>query len=257
MRTPRYLPGVRNGAVAKRQGRSKKTATPKAFIGTGIPRQRPSSRRFSSRASDRHESEGRGSRVMWLMILIGVALAAGFVFALRSQINAYRIAQAEEQLKMKLDEYSSQQKFQALDLAGALSAGESERMARLNGLDNLRLDRVNQNRPERPDNETTHGMKLVSVPPVKAPRANQNGRLGERLAADGRNGTGPINRPAGRPDARPVRPGSEAKAAKIVKAVRTGKPAKVVKVVKLNSGPRESAANKAKADVARTKNRRR
>ena len=28
------------------------------------------------------------------MILIGVALAAGFVFALRSQINAYRIAQA-------------------------------------------------------------------------------------------------------------------------------------------------------------------
>src|SRR5262249_45826740 len=161
--------------------------------------------------------------------------------------------QAEEQLKMKLDEYSSQQKFRALDLAGAMSAGESERAAKLNGLDNLRLDRVNQNRPERPDNETPRGMRLVSVPPVKAPRANQNDRLGGRLAADGRNGAGPINRP----DGRQVRPGSQAKAAKIVKAVKTGKTAKVVKVVKLNSGPRESAANKAKADVARAKNRRR
>jgi hypothetical protein len=191
------------------------------------------------------------------MILVGVALAAGFVFALRSQINAYRIAQAEEQLKMKLDEYSSRQKFQALDLAGALSADESERAAKLNGLDNLRLDRVNQNRPERPDNETPHGMKLVSVPPVKSPRANQNDRLGERLAGDGRNGAGPINRPAGRLDGRGGRPGSQAKAAKIVKAVKTGKTAKVVKVVKLNSRPRESAANKTKADVARTKNRRR
>src|SRR5215471_15745129 len=150
MRTPRYLPGVRNGAVAKRQGRSKKTATPKAFIGTGIPRQRPSSRRFSSRAGDRHESEGRGSRVMWLMILIGVALAAGFVFALRSQINAYRIAQAEEQLRMKLDEYSSQQPFLGIDQQRALSANESERAARWNGLENIRLDRVNQDRTNRP-----------------------------------------------------------------------------------------------------------
>src|SRR5215475_14601015 len=261
MRTPRYLPGVRNGAVAKRQGRSKNSATPRVsrigIMGTGIPRQRPNSRRFSSRAGDRHGSEGRGSRVMWLMILVGVALAAGFVFALRSQINAYRIAQAEEQLKMKLDEYSSQQKFWARDLAGALSADESERAARLNGLDNLRLERVNQNRPERPDNGTPHGMRLVSIPPVKAPRANQNNRLGERLAADGRNGAGQINRHAGRPDGRPVRPGSQAKAAKIVKAVKTGKTANVVKVVKLNTGPRESAANKAKADIARAKNRRR
>ena len=64
---------------------------------------------------------------MWVMILIGVALAAGFVFALRSQINAYRIAQAEEQLKVKLDEYTSQQKFLARDQQRALSAGEVER----------------------------------------------------------------------------------------------------------------------------------
>jgi len=187
---------------------------------------------------------------MWLMILIGVALAAGFVFALRSQINAYRIAQAEEQLKMKLDEYSSQQEFLKLDQGRALSAGESERAARWNGLGNLRLDRVNQDRSERLKSEPPRGRKLVSVPPVKAPQANQNDHLGER---DGRNGVRSIDRPV----EQSIRSNSQAKAVKIVKAVKTGKPAKVVKVVKLNSAPRESAANRAKADVTRTKNRRR
>src|SRR5689334_10063059 len=115
MRTPRYLPGVRNGVVAKRQGRSKNPSTSKALgMGRNISGQRRNSRRFSNHeanSSGRRRSEGRGAKVMWLMILIGMGLAAGFVFALRSQINAYRIAQAEEQLKSQLDEYTRQQKF--------------------------------------------------------------------------------------------------------------------------------------------------
>src|SRR5215831_20358980 len=176
MRTPRYLPGVRNGAVVKRRARSKNPAKSSwalgmFSIGAGTPHSRQNSRRFSSRALDRRRSEGREARVMWMMILIGVALAAGFVFALRSQINTYRIAQAEEQLKSKLDEYSSQQEFLARDQQRALSAGEVERAGRLNGLDHLKLDRG----PAQRDSLVRRAVS--QAPPVRAPRADQRDRL--------------------------------------------------------------------------------
>src|SRR5262245_34408086 len=169
MRTPRYLPGVRNGAVAKRQARSKNPAKSSRALGTfsigaGTPRSRQNSRRISSRAFDRRRSEGRGARVMWMMILIGVALAAGFVLALRSQINTYRIAQAEEQLKAKLDEYSSQQKFLTRDQQRALSAGEVERAGRRNGLDHLKLDR---------EEDLRNASARLVVSPLPSPRAGQ------------------------------------------------------------------------------------
>src|SRR5262245_24831296 len=231
MRTPRYLPGVRNGAVAKRQARSKNPATSSkalgAFsVGEGIRRPRPNSRRVSNRAGDRRRSEGRGSRVMWVMILTGVALAAGFVFALRSQINAYRIAQAEEQLKTKLDEYAGQQKFLTLDQQRALSAGESDRTGRRSGLDHLKLDR------EAAQRNALVQRVVSQVPPVRAPQADQRDRLA-------------VN------DHRPImRPGPQAK---IVKGVKTGNAAKIVKVVKLNAAKRESAAKKAKANVVKAR----
>jgi hypothetical protein len=233
MRTPRYLPGVRNGAVAKRQARSKNPATSSkalgAFsVGEGIPRPRPNSRRVSNRAGDRRRSEGRGSRVMWVMILTGVALAAGFVFALRSQINAYRIAQAEEQLKTKLDEYAGQQKFLTLDQQRALSAGESDRAGRRSGLDHLKLDR------EAAQRNALVQWAVSQVPPVRAPQADQR----DRLAVNDHRSI------------RPVGPGSQAK---IVKGVKTGNAAKVVKVVKLNAAKRESAAKKERANVVKTR----
>jgi hypothetical protein len=78
---------------------------------------------------------------MWMMILTGAALSAVFIFALRSQINTHKIAQAEEQLKIKLDEYASRQKFLALDQQRALNISESDRAGRRNGLDQLKLDR--------------------------------------------------------------------------------------------------------------------
>jgi hypothetical protein len=167
---------------------------------------------------------------MWMMILIGVALAAGFVFALRSQINAYRIAQAEEKLKMKLDEYASQQEFLTRDQQRALSAGEVERAGRRNGLDNLKLDR-------EADQRSALARQVVSrVPsPLRTPRADQNPRpvinatpLSIRLA----------------------RPGSQAK---VVRGVRTEKAVKIVKVVRLNAAKRESAANKPRANVVKTR----
>jgi len=236
MRTPRCLPGVRNGAVAKRQARSKNRAkSSRALgmfsIGAGAPHSRLNSRRLSSRALDRRRSEGREARVMWTMILIGVALAAGFVFALRSQINAYRIAQAEEQLKTKLDEYSSQQEFLTRDQQRALSADEVERAGRRNGLDNLKLDR-------EADRHNASVRQVVSRVPSPSLQAGQSDRPA-------------INDPRMAPGSiKPVRPVSQAK---VVRGVKTGKAAKVVKVVKLKPVKRESAADKARANVVKTR----
>ncbi|HEX5085238.1 MAG TPA: hypothetical protein VFY40_24640 [Blastocatellia bacterium] len=153
---------------------------------------------------------------MWLMILAGVALAAGFVFALRSQINAYRIAQAEEQLKSQLDEYTRQRQFLNRDKERAMNAGEGDRAGKWNGLEHLKLDRASSERG-------VLVRKIVPVEPVKAPGADQNDRSIKR----------------------PVRAGSQAKDAKLVKGVKTGKTANVVNVVKLK------ARNKTKADNKR------
>jgi hypothetical protein len=230
MSTPRYLPRVRNGAVAKRQARSKNPAkSSKALgafsVGAGVPRSRQNSRWIPSRAVDRRRREGRGARVMWMMILIGVALAAGFVFALRSQINTYRIAQAEEQLKVKLDEYASQQKFLTRDQQRALSAGEIERAGKRNGLDHLKLDREE-------DQRNASARQVVS--PVPSPRALQGDHQVNKAAIS-------------------IRPGRPGLQAKVVRGVKTGKAAKVVRIVKVNAAKRESAANKARANVVKAR----
>src|SRR5262249_1482548 len=166
MRRQRYQPGIQNGPVAKRRTGSKNSATSKSFAVT-----RPSSRRhtnqFSNRLSNRpgrrRHDEGRGSSVMWMMILVGAAISAVFIFALRSQINTHRIAQAEERLKMKLDEYADQQKFLAIDQQRALNTTESDLVARRNGLDQLKLDRADP---------TSVIVKQVP-PPLKSPQTGQ------------------------------------------------------------------------------------
>jgi hypothetical protein len=238
MRTPRYLPGVRNGAVAKRQARSKNPAKSSRALGTfsigaGVPRSRQNSSRISSRALDLGRREGRGARVMWVMILTGVALAAGFVFALRSQINAYRIAQAEERLKMKLDEYSNQQEFLTRDQQRALSAGEVERAGRRNGLDHLKLDK-------EADLHDASVRQVVSRVPSPSLRADQSDRPA-------------VNTPRSAP--RSIKPVTPVSQAKVVRGVKTGKEAKVLKVVKLNPVKRERVADKAKTNVVKTRKR--
>jgi len=170
---------------------------------------------------------------MWMMILIGMGLAAGFVFALRSQINAYRIAQAEEKLKVKLEEYTNQQEFLTRDQQRALSTGEIERAGRRNGLDYLKLDKD-------ADQYNASARQLVSRVPSPSLRAGQSDRPA-------------INTSGWAP--RPVKPVSPVSQAKVVKVVKTGKAAKVVKVVKLNAAKRESADNKARANVVKTRKR--
>ncbi len=80
---------------------------------------------------------------MWMMIFIGSVLAAGFVLALRSQVNAYKLGQAEEELKTALDDYASQQKYLMLDQHRALSARASDRAGKEAGLSQLKLDQPN------------------------------------------------------------------------------------------------------------------
>jgi hypothetical protein len=171
---------------------------------------------------------------MWMMLLTGVALAAGFVFALRSQINAYRIAQAEEQLKTKLDEYASQQEFLTRDQQRALSAGEVERAGRRNGLDHLKLDKE----ADRHDASVRQVVSRVLSPSLQAGQSDRPA----------------INSPRWAPrSTKPVIPVSQAK---VVRGVKTGKAAKVVKVVKLSPVKRESAAGKARAKVVKTRKKR-
>ncbi len=146
MSRQRYQPGIQNGPVAKRRTGSKNTATLRAsrsYAGAKKPISRPnpnrSTYRLSNRPGHQRDNEGGGSSVMWMLILVGGALSAIFIFALRSQINTHKIAQAEEQLKTKLDEYASRQKYLELDQRRALNTSESELAGRRNGLDQLKL----------------------------------------------------------------------------------------------------------------------
>jgi len=138
MRTQRYLPRIQNGPVAKRHTRPGNSSISKSFAASKSSSRR-NSNRAAARTSGRRSGAGRGARVIWTMILIGTALAAGFVFALRSQINAHKLGQAEEQLRVKLDEYAGQQKFLMLDQQRALNTSESDRAGREGGLDQLKL----------------------------------------------------------------------------------------------------------------------
>lgn len=185
MRTQRYLPRIQNGRVTKRQTRSKNPVTSKSF-GAAKSSARRNSTRISSRAGKRN-SEERGARVMWMMILIGIALTAGFVFALRSQISAYRLGQAEEQLRTKLDEYAGQQKFLMLDQQRALNTTESDRAGKLGGLNQLKLDRVEALR----DTSVPKAVQQVSTP-VKPPEVSQQNRLNNNRVSNNRLSRQPV-----------------------------------------------------------------
>jgi len=265
MRTERNLPGIRNGSVAKRQTRSKNPSTSKAFREFGATKSssRPNSNRGLNRAGshsnggNRRHGEGRGSRVMWMMILIGVALSAGFVFALRSQINTHRIGQAEERLRVKLDEYTSQQKFLTLDQQRALNTGESARAGRQSGLDQLKLDR-------EAALHSASVQRIVHQPPSPASsyqarssparssqfRSSQAGQS-NRLNGNGQNSLRSVKQP--------VKPNPTVRAVRAVRAVRDVSTTKVVKAVKAEKAVKSSAAksnsasNRLKANAVKAK----
>ncbi len=116
---------------------------------------------------------------MWLMIFIGTILAAGFVFALRSQINAHQLGLAEEQLRARLDEYSSQQKFLQLNQERALSMGESDRASKQAGLSQLRLKEPNVLRSASAPRASTPALQKVSMPvrPAQVRERNQSAKM--------------------------------------------------------------------------------
>jgi hypothetical protein len=189
---------------------------------------------------------------MWMMIMIGVALAAVFVFALRSQINAYRLGQAEEQLKQKLDQYSAQQKFLTLDLQRSMNASESERAGREGGLNQLKLDPQSSLRGASMQKVV---QKLSGQPsePSGAPQSGQNddGQGVPRAVkpADDPPGAQP-NRPVGRPELG----AKAARAAAAAKAVKAGA-AKPKNVAKSNVAKAGKTSTRGKANASQAKKR--
>lgn len=175
MRVQQRSPRVQNGPVAKRQTRSKAAAVSKAFgIQKGASRSsRSSSSRGSNRAASHQYRAQRGSKVMWMMIITGTILAAGFIFALRSHINTYKLGQAEEELRARLDEYAAHQKYLMVDQQRALSATESERASKQAGLSQLKLNQPDELRNSAPP----------PAPAVKKPSMTQKTSSGQKVLA--------------------------------------------------------------------------
>jgi cell division protein FtsB len=116
---------IRNGAVAKRRRTHPLSSAPKRVA---------RSRRSSAARGRRRREQRRGSRVLWMLIFIGAVLGTGFVLAMRSQINAYQLAQAEAQLRTELDEIANRQRFEILQQQRTLNPRASDRAARRAGL---------------------------------------------------------------------------------------------------------------------------
>lgn len=88
-----------------------------------------------ARRVPRHQAEQeQGTRLLWLLLIIGALVAAGFIFALRSQHTVHELGQAEAQLRNDLDRISLYQRHLALEQQRALSVRESEQMAKQSGL---------------------------------------------------------------------------------------------------------------------------
>jgi hypothetical protein len=126
MRAQTYRPRVQNGTITKR---SKRTVSSKASERRASARRTPNRGRRSRKRS-RHE----GSNLFMTLVFIGALVAAGFVFALRSQINARQLGQAEMRLRSELDDIANRQRYEVLDQQRAMSLRESDRAAQQAGL---------------------------------------------------------------------------------------------------------------------------
>ena len=180
MRVQQHNPRFQNGPIAKRQIRSKAAAVSKAFGVSKSTRRgsRSSSSRGSSRNSNRaggyHQGRAqRGAKIMWMMVITGTILAAGFIFALRSHINTYKLGQAEEELRARMDEYAAHQKYLMVDQQRALSATESERASKQAGLSQLKLNQPDEMRNSSP----------APAPAVKKLSITQKASSGQKIAA--------------------------------------------------------------------------
>jgi hypothetical protein len=126
MRARTYRPKVQNGTITKR---SMRTVSAQASERRASARRAPNRERRSSR-----RSRQEGSNLFMTLVLIGALVAAGFVFALRSQINARQVGQAEMRLRSELDDIANRQRYEILEQQRAMSLRESERAAQRAGL---------------------------------------------------------------------------------------------------------------------------
>jgi hypothetical protein len=126
MRAQTYRPRIQNGPITKR---SKRTASSKASERRAPARRAPNRGR---RSYKRRQHEG--SNLFLTLIFIGAFVAAGFVFALRSQISARQLGQAETKLKSELDDIANRQRYVVLEQQRAMSLNESDRAAQQAGL---------------------------------------------------------------------------------------------------------------------------
>jgi hypothetical protein len=129
MRAQTYRPKIQNGTISKRK---KRTIDSKASGRRGTSRNssQPASRPRGRRKNRREE----GSNLFLTLVVVGALVATGFVFALRSQINARELGQAEQRLRNELDEIADQQRYDVLEQQRTMSLRESDRAAQQAGL---------------------------------------------------------------------------------------------------------------------------
>jgi hypothetical protein len=153
MRAQTYRPRVQNGTITKR---SKRTVSSKASERRASARRAPNRGRQSHRRSRRE-----GSNLFMTLVLIGALVAAGFVFALRSQINARQIGQAEMRLRSELDDIANRQRHEVLEQQRAMSLSESDRAAHQAGLIQPRF------------NQSEASANQVAIPRTAASRSSK------------------------------------------------------------------------------------
>lgn len=126
MRAQTYRPRVQNGPITKR---SKRPVAAKSSERRASARRAPQRGRGSNK-----RKRQEGSNLFMSLIIIGALVVAGFVFALRSQINARQLGQAETKLRAELDEIANRQRYEVLERQRVMSMGESDRAAQTAGL---------------------------------------------------------------------------------------------------------------------------
>lgn len=103
-----------------------------------------SSPRTSHRRGDGDSTREPGSRVLWLMLLVGALLTAGFVLGLRSQINAHQIGEAEQKLRTQLDRFSNEQRSLEIEQKRVTSPIASEQVVQNADLTSIKFDQKYQ-----------------------------------------------------------------------------------------------------------------
>ncbi len=206
MRTQNHRTRIQNTSVTRRRAASVASGT-------------ASRSRSASRGGNKSDHRKHGTRAIWLLMFIGGMIAAGFILAQRSQINAHQLKHVEEELKSELDTLSSQQRYLIFQKERALSTKESDRAAKESGLIQPKLDRANA-RQVQPDQAAEAESKPVAKSASRAPKQSGN----TAMAKPSKSSASPSNKQVNK-QAQSVKSNKDGKAKEgKAKAVQTGKP---------------------------------